>query len=79
MQKNANPAVQSGDAAKVGAVLEQIGKMTPPAGYPNWEKISADGAAAGKSGDFTAAKASCRTCHDQYKAKYKTDDRGRSI
>ena len=79
MQKNAQPAMQSNDAAKVGAVLEQIAKMTPPGAYPKWEKISIDGAAAGKSGDFGAAKASCRTCHEEYKAKYKADDRARKI
>ncbi len=79
MQKYAQPAMQTNDAAKVGAVLEQIAKMAPPGAYPKWETISADGAAAGKSGDFAAAKASCRTCHDAYKAKYKNDDRARRI
>jgi len=79
MQKNAQPAMATNDAAKVGAVLEQIAKMTPPGAYPKWEKISLDGAAAGKSGDFAAAKASCRTCHEEYKSKYKNDDRARKI
>ncbi len=79
MQKNAQPAMQSNDAAKVGVVLEQIAKMTPPGAYPKWEKISVDGAAAGKSGDYGAAKASCRTCHEEYKSKYKNDDRARKI
>ena len=78
MQKNATPAVQSGDAAKVGAVLEQIAKLGP-SGYANWERISKDGAAAGKSGDFAAATAACRTCHEQYKQKYKSEMRDRKI
>ena len=78
MQKNANTAIQSGDAAKVGLALEQTAALAP-SGYPNWQQISNDGAAAGKSGDFVAAKAACRTCHDQYKAKYKTEMRDRKI
>jgi hypothetical protein len=78
MQDNANPAVSSGDAAQVGAALEQIAKFAP-AGYANWAKIANDGAAAGKGGDLAAAKGACRACHDQYKQKYKTEMRDRKI
>jgi soluble cytochrome b562 len=55
-----------------------MAKMAPP-GYSNWVSISNDGAKAAKAGNLDAAKASCRTCHDQYKAKYRSEMRDRKI
>jgi len=79
MKTNANPPVMAGDTAALAPVLEKIVAFAPGAGYPNWASIAKDGAAAAKSGDLTAAKASCRTCHDQYKQKYKNEIRTRKI
>ncbi len=78
MKANANPAVATGDTAKIGESLEKMAKMGPP-GYSNWASISLDGAKAAKAGNLDAAKASCRTCHDQYKAKYRAEMRDRKI
>lgn len=78
MKANANPAVSSGDPAKMAEALEKMIKLGPP-GYSNWRSITADGVKAAKAGNFDAAKASCRTCHDQYKAKYRTEMRDRKI
>ncbi len=78
MQANANPATASGDAAEIAKVLDQIAAFGPPP-YPNWASISKDGARAARAGDVPAAKAACRGCHDQYKAKYKAEMRDRKI
>jgi hypothetical protein len=78
MKSNANPLVTTGNLPGLATALEKIVTLAPP-GYPNWASIAKDGAAAATSGDLTAAKASCRTCHDQYKQKYKTEIRGRKI
>lgn len=78
MKANVNPPVAAGDTAKLGEVLEKMSKMGPP-GYGNWKSISLDGAKAAKGGNLDAAKASCRTCHDQYKAKYRAEFRDRKI
>jgi hypothetical protein len=66
------------DLPALGAALDKIVTFAPP-GYPNWASIAKDGAAAAKSGDMTAAKAACRSCHEQYKGKYKAEIRGRKI
>jgi cytochrome c556 len=50
-----------------------------PAGYTNWVSISKDGAKAARANDLAAVKASCRSCHDQYKTKYKNELRARPI
>ena len=68
-----NPAVASSDTAALGTALDKASGFAPP-GYTNWASIAKDGAKAAKGGDLTAAKASCRTCHDQYKQKFKASE-----
>jgi hypothetical protein len=78
MKANANPPVMTGDLPGLATALDKIVGFAPP-GFPNWASIAKDGAGAARSGDLAAAKASCRTCHDQYKQKYKTEVRARKI
>ena len=78
MKKNMNPPMAAQDLPALAAALEQAAKLGPP-GYGNWASIANDGAKAAKAGDLAAAKASCRTCHDQYKQKYKDQHRARKI
>jgi hypothetical protein len=78
MKANVNPPMASGDTAGLGAALEKIAGFAPP-GYTNWASISKDGAKAASGGDMAGAKASCRTCHDQYREKYRSEMRGRKI
>jgi hypothetical protein len=80
MKANAGPAAGHADAdpATLANVLDKIAAFAPP-GYPNWVSISKDGAAAARAGQSDAAKASCRGCHTQYKAKYKAELRSRPL
>jgi cytochrome c553 len=73
MKANMNPAVSAGDTAALAVALTKAATFAPP-GYPNWASIAKDGAKAAKGGDLAAAKAACRSCHDQYKKKYKASD-----
>lgn len=72
MKANTNPAIAANDLPGLATALDKTATFAP-AGYGNWASIAKDGAKAAKAGDMTAAKASCRTCHDQYKDKYKKD------
>jgi hypothetical protein len=78
MKTNANPPVMANDLPALATALDKVVGFAP-AGYANWASIARDGAAAARSGDLTAAKAACRTCHDQYKQKYKTELRARKL
>ncbi len=78
MKANTNSAIASNDLPALATALDRTATFAP-AGYANWASIAKDGAKAAKAGDMTAAKASCRTCHDQYKTKYKAELRGRKI
>jgi len=78
MKANTNPPIAANDLPALATALDKTASFAP-AGYGNWASIAKDGAKAARAGDMTAAKASCRTCHDQYKQKYKTELRGRKI
>jgi len=80
MKENTNAAMVKPDLPALAIALDKTVTFAPPGGgYPNWVSISKDGAAAARSGDKEAAKASCRGCHDQYKKKYQTEMRARKI
>jgi hypothetical protein len=70
------PAAASGDAADLAAKFDYVAARAP-AGFDNWASIAKAGAAKAKAGDVDGAKVSCKTCHDQYKAKYKAEVRDR--
>ena len=63
-------ATTSGDGAKIAAALEYVSSKPPP-GMAKWVAISKEGAEKAKKGDIDGAKASCKSCHDLYKAQYK--------
>jgi hypothetical protein len=69
-------ASSSGDGAKLAAALSYVAGRTPP-GMGSWAAISQAGAAKAKAGDIEGAKASCKQCHDLYKASYKNTMRDR--
>jgi hypothetical protein len=71
-------AVTSGEGAKLASALELVAAKAPP-GMPQWGAISKEGAAKAKSGDIDGAKASCKSCHDLYKADYKAKLRDRAF
>jgi hypothetical protein len=78
MKANANPPMLANDLPGLATALDKIAGLAPP-GYTNWASIAKDGAKAARASDMTATKASCRTCHDQYKDKYKKEMRARKI
>jgi hypothetical protein len=78
MKKNVNPSMVAGDLPGLAEAFDKITKIAPP-GYPNWVSISKDGAAAARAQDLPAAKRACASCHEQYKARYKTEMRTRPV
>ena len=79
MKANTNRAIAAGRISRRSPPRSTRPSTFAPPGYTNWASIAKDGAKAARAGDLTAAKASCRTCHDQYKDKYKTEMRTRKI
>jgi hypothetical protein len=78
MKAHSTPAMNDHDFDALATVLDKIAKLAPP-GYPNWASISRDGASAARALDLEAVRASCRSCHRQYKDRYKKELHDRPI
>ena len=83
MAGNMQPAMASGDGAKIAAQLRAAAKLQPP-GYGDWAKLANDGATAvdaAKDPDSVAAaaKAACKSCHGEYQKRYRTEMRERPL
>jgi hypothetical protein len=71
-------ASSSGDGARLAEALTYVANHAPP-GYTTWSALATDGAKKAKADDLDGAKVSCKTCHDQYKKKYKATLRDRAF
>jgi len=69
-------ASSTGDAKALASALTYVASHAPP-GFATWAAISKEGAEKAKAGDVPGAKASCKKCHDAYKAAYKATMRDR--
>ena len=78
MKSHSAPAMASSDMPGLEAAFTRIAAFAPP-GYPHWSSISKDGARAAHEAQMDAVKAACRSCHEQYKAKYKAELRPRAL
>ena len=77
MRQNMGAANSSGDMAALAADFDKLTKMAPDPSWngadpkANWDAISKAGLAAAKANDAAAVKATCKSCHDAFKDKYK--------
>jgi hypothetical protein len=76
MKRVMAPASSSNDGAELAKALTYVAEHAPP-GFTDWSSIAKAGAAKAKEGEFDAAKAACKQCHDSYKDQYKTTMRDR--
>lgn len=75
MRQNMAPALAAGDNAGLAAALDKVAANSPDASWTTWSQLAKQGADAAKKGDTAGAKASCKSCHDAYKDKYKAQYR----
>jgi hypothetical protein len=80
MRTNMGTPMAAGDLDTVGKALDNTPGLNPdPTWATVWNQSSAAGSAAAKNKDTAGVKASCKTCHDAYKDKYKTQYRTRPV
>jgi hypothetical protein len=78
MKDNTAPAMAASDFDALAAAFDKIVTFAPP-GYANWGSIAKDGAKAARAASSDGVKAACRSCHEQYKQKYKDEVRARPV
>jgi hypothetical protein len=85
MRTNVAPANASGDMPALAAALEKAANLAPDPSWngkdakASWDAIAKAGAAAARANDAVGVKASCKTCHDVWKDKYKQQFRSKPI
>lgn len=50
-----------------------------PDGYPEWRTLAESGAAAAERGDAAGVKRACNGCHDQYRPRYRAEERRKPV
>jgi hypothetical protein len=78
MRANTAGPATSGDLPALATALDKTAKLAP-AGYTTWASIATDGANAARAGDLKAARAACTGCHEQWRAKYRSEMRMRPV
>src|SRR5215472_9427813 len=78
MRANMGPALANNDMPGLAKALDHAATFSPDASW-TWAKIAKDGADAARKGDTAGAKAACKSCHDAYKDKYKTQFRAKPV
>jgi hypothetical protein len=76
MRANMGPAMVANDMGALAKALDHSATFIPDPSW-TWAKIAKDGADAARKGDTAAVKATCKSCHEAYKDKYKTQFRTR--
>lgn len=71
LMKKLGAATSAEDTAAMAPLLAKT-KAYGKSEYTKWAALSDKGEAAAKAGDLAGAKATCKGCHDEYKAPYKT-------
>ena len=83
MEANIPPVIDAGDTARLAALYDQMAGFAPSAswneGARGWRAISEEGARKARAGDLRGARASCKGCHTEWRARYRTEFRARAL
>lgn len=79
MRSNMGAPLAAGDMDSLGRALTHVAASSPDPTWTTWAQFANQGAAAAAAKDMTGVKASCKSCHDAFKDKYKTQYRARPV
>jgi hypothetical protein len=78
MRQNMATAVSASDAPALAKALERAATFSPDPSW-KWAEIAKTGAEFARQGDMSAARKSCKGCHEAYKNAWKQQYRTRPI
>jgi hypothetical protein len=73
MKPNIGAALAGQDFPTLQKNLDFVAGKVPSADYTQWADLAKTGSAAAAKQDLKGVKASCKSCHDLYKDKYKKE------
>jgi hypothetical protein len=78
MRANIAPAITANDTQALARALERAAAFSPDGSW-RWAEIAKTGAEFARQGDMSAARKSCKGCHELYKPTWKEKYRSRPI
>jgi hypothetical protein len=75
MRANMGAPLAAGDMVALGGAFTHVAAAGPDPTWTSWTQFANQGAAAAAAKDATGVKASCKSCHDAFKDKYKSQYR----
>jgi hypothetical protein len=79
MRANMGAALAAGDTDALGKALDHVATLSPDPTWTTWTQFAKQGSTAAAAKDMTGVKASCKSCHDAFKDKYKGQFRARPV
>ncbi|HQY60616.1 MAG TPA: hypothetical protein PK141_04420 [Polyangiaceae bacterium] len=70
LMKQLESATAAGDTATMASLFTKTKGFAKPE-YATWGTLSEQGRAAAAGGDVASAKATCKSCHSEYKSAYR--------
>jgi hypothetical protein len=75
MKDSVRAYMNAGDNVRLANALDQLVSHVP-AGYVGWEAAAKRAAEAARGGDTAAVKVECKSCHDQFRERFRSEMRG---
>lgn len=75
MKDSVRAYMNAGDNPRLAEALDKLAKHAPD-GYSGWDASAKRGADAARAGDTVAIKAECKSCHDQFRERFRAEMRG---
>jgi cytochrome c556 len=73
MKPNMGAALAGSDFAALQKNFELVSGKAPSADYSQWATFAKTGSAAAAKQDLAGVKGACKSCHDNYKEKYRKE------
>jgi len=78
MKDNMKPAFDQKDNGALAKALDHVASH-PPTGFTGWDTIAKKGADAARAGNLDEVKASCKSCHDDLRTRFKKEIRDKPL
>ena len=77
MRANMGAALAAADTDALAKALDHVAGLSPDPSWATWSQFAKQGSTAAAAKDMNGVKASCKSCHDAYKDKYKAQYRAK--
>jgi len=79
MRARLGSSLAANNTDALAAALETTARLMPDPSWTSWGTFAKNGANAARNGDMAGARASCKGCHDAYRAQYRERYRLRPV